>query len=341
MNGITDSLKTSVIEYCSTIGADPLLVQGAGGNVSWKNGDTLWVKASGTWLAEAAEKDIFVPVDLQHLRTAIESGNFSVTPRLHGESGLRPSIETLLHALMPHRVVVHLHAIEILAHLVRDSSQMDFQSLLGTTVNWTVVDYYKPGEALATAVNAALAHKLSVDVIFLKNHGVVIGGADVAEVRYTLNILTTALSTTPASICSKPHAELPNILERSQYIPAQDADIHQLAINTDLFHRLDFDWALCPDHVVFLGAQASAYKTWGAFREENMTQHEQPELVFILGEGVFVKPTFSVAKHAQLRCYYDVLARQSPHSSISILTNAQIAELLNWDAEQYRMNLSK
>lgn len=342
MNGITDTLKTSVIEYCSTLGADPLLVQGAGGNVSWKNGDTLWVKASGTWLAEAAEKDIFVPVDLQHLRTAIESGDFSVTPRLCGESVLRPSIETLLHALMPHRVVVHLHAIEILAHLVRDSSQTDFQSLLGTSVHWAMVDYHKPGAALATAVSAALAHKPSVDVIFLKNHGVVIGGADVVEVGYTLNVLTTALSKTPASICKKIQSELPKILdERGQYAPVQDADIHQLAINSDLFNRLDFDWALCPDHVVFLGARAYAYKTWGAFREENMTQHEQPELVFILGHGVFVKPTFSKAKHAQLRCYYDVLARQSPYSSIRALTNLQIAELLNWDAEQYRMNLSK
>ena len=341
MNGLADSLKTAVIEYCSTIGADPLLVQGAGGNVSWKNGDTLWVKASGTWLAEAAEKNIFVPVDLQHLRTAIKSGNFSVTPQLQGASVLRPSIETLLHALMPHRVVVHLHAIEILAHLVRDGSHVDLQSLLGTSVHWTMVDYYKPGVALANAVNEALDQKPSVDVIFLKNHGVVIGGVDVAEVSYTLNILTTALSTTPTSVCSKPYAELPNIFESTQYIPVQDIDIHQLAINTDLFNRLDSDWALCPDHVVFLGAQASVFRTWGAFREENMTQKVQPELVFILGEGVFVKSTFSEAQHAQLRCYYDLLVRQNHLSSISILTDAQIAELLNWDAEQYRMNLSK
>ena len=82
MNCISNTLKASVIEYCSTIGADPLLVQGAGGNVSWKEEDTLWVKASGTWLAEAAGKDIFVPVDLPHLRAAIASGDFSVTPRL-------------------------------------------------------------------------------------------------------------------------------------------------------------------------------------------------------------------------------------------------------------------
>jgi rhamnose utilization protein RhaD (predicted bifunctional aldolase and dehydrogenase) len=40
-------LACEVKTYCSQIGADPLLVQGAGGNASWKEGDTLWIKASG------------------------------------------------------------------------------------------------------------------------------------------------------------------------------------------------------------------------------------------------------------------------------------------------------
>src|SRR3954464_12991143 len=105
-------MRDQVRTYCAVIGADPLLVQGAGGNVSWKDGDTLWIKASGTWLADATRKDIFVPVDLAHLRAAIDAGAMDVQPRTVGESALRPSIETLLHALMPQPVVVHLHAVE-------------------------------------------------------------------------------------------------------------------------------------------------------------------------------------------------------------------------------------
>jgi rhamnose utilization protein RhaD (predicted bifunctional aldolase and dehydrogenase) len=339
MNGISDTLRTSVIEYCSTIGSDPLLVQGAGGNVSWKEEDTLWVKASGTWLAEAAEKDIFVPVDLPHLRTAIESGDFSITPRLRGESALRPSIETLLHALMPHRVVVHLHAIEILAHLVRVNCQTDFLSRLDPGIKWTMVDYHKPGTALATAVSTALTQNPNVEVIFLKNHGVVIGGAYIAEVSRTLNRLTTALSTTPIGIGGESPSIFPT--ELGQYALAEDADVQQLALNAELSDRLDSDWALYPDHVVFLGARAFAYKAWEAFREDNKDTHKQPELVFIKGNGVFVKPSFNKAKQVQLRCYYDVLVRQNPNSPIKGLTSAQIAELLNWDAEQYRINLAQ
>lgn len=342
MNNITDNLKFSVIEYCSTIGANPLLVQGAGGNVSWKDGDTLWIKASGTWLAEADKKDIFVPVDLPHLRGAIENGDFSVAPRLREESLLRPSIETLLHALMPHRVVVHLHAIEILAHLVRDNYQTDFQSLLDASIHWTTVGYHKPGDALATNVNAALAREPTVSVIFLKNHGVVIGGDDIPEVIHILDKLTTALRTPPAITCNKSMPVLlTGLCKFDQYSLIQDADLQQLALNTDLFNRLASDWALYPDHVVFLGIRAYAYRTWEAFQEENMSIDEQPELVFILGSGVFVKSTFNEAKHAQLRCYYDVLARQSQHPFIKALTETQISELLNWDAEQYRKLLAK
>lgn len=340
MNAISDLLKTSVLEYCVTIGADPLLVQGAGGNVSWKDDDILWVKASGTWLAEAMEKDIFVPLDLPHLLNALDCGNFSVVPRLHGESLFRPSIETLLHALMPQRIVVHLHAIEVLAHLVHDNFQADFQSLLDESTPWTVVDYYKPGAALAAAISAALIQKPMANIIFLKNHGVVIGGEDVAEVNQILSRLTQALSTRPVYIRQPSHLmPVANLID--QYAPVADLDIHQLALNSDLFKRLSSDWALYPDHVVFLGPRAWVYRTWEALNDGKQMVNELPELVFIYGEGVYAKPSFNKAKQVQLRCYYDVMARQNSHSTMRVLTNIQIAELLNWDAEQYRMNLAK
>jgi rhamnose utilization protein RhaD (predicted bifunctional aldolase and dehydrogenase) len=66
-----------------------------------------------------------------------------------------------------------------------------------------------------------------------------------------------------------------------------------------------------------------------------------PELVFICGLGVFALPSFGLAKQAQLRCYYDVLSRQKQHKLLNVLNAEQIAELLNWDAERYRMHLAK
>lgn len=45
------------------LGRDPLQVQAAGGNTSVKRDGAMWVKASGTWLADARERDIMVAVD--------------------------------------------------------------------------------------------------------------------------------------------------------------------------------------------------------------------------------------------------------------------------------------
>jgi len=341
MNRHEDALRSSVIEYCAAIGADPLLVQGAGGNISWKESETLWVKASGTWLKEAVKKDIFVPVDLPHTLSVIARGDFSAAPRLREETKLRPSIETLLHALMPHQVVVHLHPVEILAHLVRDDCRAAFLSLSGIPNHWAMVDYHKPGAALAAAVSAALANRPDIDVVFMKNHGIVVGGEDVAEVNRTLGLLLEVLSTPSAALRkTQPFSQSPISGPVSEYVPIEDIDVQQLALNAELFNRLSTEWALYPDHVVFLGARAHAYPSWEAFGEANPNGRESPKLVFIRGEGVFARPPFGAAKHAQLRCYFDVLTRLRPGTTIRELTDAQISELLNWDAEQYRMRLA-
>ncbi|MGK5008324.1 class II aldolase/adducin family protein [Janthinobacterium sp. MDB2-8] len=336
-----DTLRTSMISYCALIGDNGMLVQGAGGNVSWKEDDTLWIKASGTWLAHAAEKDIFVPVDLPMLRHAVEQGNFSVTPVVTTASPLRPSIETLLHALMPQRVVVHVHAIEVLARLVRRNWQDDFAMLLGTTVQWAAVPYKKPGAELAEAVSFALSATPGANVVFLESHGVVIGGDNIAEVDATIVALTTALQTRPKQNVTH-ESVLPIILDDGTiYQPLTDPELHALATDVELFARVSTEWALYPDHVVFLGAVARTYPDVATLKAKLSGISDMPELVFIEGVGGFTKNDFSIAKQAQLRCYYDVLVRQPSGTSASRLDNAKIAELLNWDAEQYRMTLSK
>jgi len=341
MNSLDHQLKASVIEYCATVGADPLLVQGAGGNVSWKDGDTLWVKASGTWLAEAAEKDIFVPVDLPHLRRALASGDFSVKPRIIEESPLKPSIETLLHALMRHRVVVHLHAIEVLAHLVRADSEIGSLSDLDASIYCVTVDYHKPGVELAEAVNSVLANSSNANVIFLKNHGVIVGGEDIATVSSTLDSLITYFRTRPIDTGNTHFPEFSLDLGKGvSYVPVTDVSVHQLATNPRLFERLSSNWALYPDHVVFLGAAPHKYKTIEEFKQNLFDERELPDVVFLEGLGVFVLGKINRAKLAQLRCFYDVLSRQPNGVTVRSLTEGQVLELTDWDAEKYRQRIS-
>ncbi|MDA8815439.1 class II aldolase/adducin family protein [Luminiphilus sp.] len=329
-----------VRKYCADIGKDPLLVQGAGGNVSWKTGGTLWIKASGTWLENAVRDQIFIPVDLSRLRSDINAQKWDATPSVMDDCQLRPSIETTLHALMPHTVVVHIHAIEVLAHLVRGESYDYFHSRLGEVCSFALVDYHKPGAQLAAAVYEALMSQPSVKLVLLKNHGIVVGGETVSAVRNLITEINTIFSTKPIiEIDEKPVNFDTDQAFQGQYTPVDDVAVQQLAFQPELFKRLCSDWALYPDHVVFLGAEACAHDSWAAFELATKTSSLNPDLVFISECGVFTSQALTRTKLAQLRSYLDVIVRQSPNSPLATLENFQIAELLNWDAERYRTSL--
>jgi hypothetical protein len=68
--------------------------------------------------------------------------------------------------------------------------------------------------------------------------------------------------------------------EDAQYIPFPDTHVQQLALNANLFDRLQFDWVLYPDHAVFLGPKAFTYDSWADF-QARQDKANSPELIFI------------------------------------------------------------
>lgn len=338
----TNSIAKSVKIFCSHIGADSLLVQGAGGNVSWKDGDTLWVKASGTWLSEAESKEIFVPVNLTLLQTALNNHDFTVEPEVTVDYDLRPSIETLLHAVMPQKVVVHLHAIEILAHLVQANAKENIKTLVGDTVKWVYVDYCKPGADLARSVANQLSTRTDADVVFMSNHGVVIGGNDVDEITSTLSTLTSLLQIKNFStsyFSTSPSTYESEFLARN-YVPCDDKEVSQITNKEELMIRLRQEWALYPDHVVFLGAEPAILEINFKLSDLDKFAVDTPPFIFACGNGVYQNVNATAAQISQLRCYYDVIIRQSATTRLVTLSGKQVSELLDWDAEKFRQGLT-
>lgn len=341
MSTAINSIEKQVRAFCTQIGANPLLVQGAGGNVSWKDGGTLWIKASGAWLVEAESKKIFVPVNLTFLQAAITQRNFSMKPEVVSNSGLRPSIETLLHALMPHKVVVHLHAVEILTHLVQANARQKIQRLVGEAVKWVYVDYFKPGADLARAVSEQLITRTDADVVFMGNHGVVIGGKDIEDVASTLRTLIFKLESKAALLIQKNRTSRREAdFLASGYVLCLDEEVGLLAIKDELINRLRHEWALYPDHVVFLGAEAVILEKNFRMIELNEFAKIKPPFIFAEDDGVYENLTTTPAQRSQLRCYFDVIARQYGTDNLSTLTDQQVSELLNWDAEKFRQSAS-
>ena len=110
-------LTPEFLKLSSKLGKDHMLVQGAGGNTSIKQNNKMWIKASGTWLSKSLEENIFVEVNLERIRKNILlNEDISAETSNKTNKNLRPSIETSLHALMPHKIVVHTHPIETVSY---------------------------------------------------------------------------------------------------------------------------------------------------------------------------------------------------------------------------------
>ena len=340
------TIRAEIEKMCTTFGANPLLVQGAGGNVSWKEEDTLWVKASGTWLSDASVEDIFLPADLAYLRTAISEGRFDVSPIVKNETTLRPSIETLIHALMPQRIVLHLHAIDVLSHLVRDDCDIILKKMLPKDFSFVLVDYCKPGADLARNVyNKIQSYDVDVSVVFLLNHGLVIAGESVDEVSATLNFILEKLKSDiyVSDLVDLPVIELNTIqrLNKHGYIPPKLSKFNALSVNPNLSYMVEKKWAMFPDHVVFLGPKALIGDC--DFLENHLANNEnsRPAFIFCKDVGTFQHNSLSRAQLDQLSCFYDVAIRQNSLSNILLLSPHSIEDLLDWDAEVYRQNISK
>lgn len=320
-------------DLATELGSDIRLVQGAGGNISMKDEATLWVKASGTWLADARQRMIFVPLDIAAVRAALVAGSDDFTAFIQDHSGLRPSIETSLHALMQQRIVVHVHSINTLSWAVhRAGKALVTEKLNG--LPWAWVDYVRPGLPLTRAVADTLATFPEATVLLLANHGLVVTADTTEDARTLLDDveqrllpMTTALTCDDDSISQfatkiPPGSRLPtNML------------IHRLALDQGLIPLLD--GALYPDHVIFLGSAIPAV---------SLTNYEAlvdalnifPYCAAVVGEGVVLGKKCSAGAEAMLGCLALLAPNLPKKEYLRFLTHQEMAELSNWEAEKYR-----
>ncbi|MBI2871603.1 MAG: bifunctional rhamnulose-1-phosphate aldolase/short-chain dehydrogenase [Chloroflexi bacterium] len=179
-----------LVHQSQIIGQDPSLVVWGGGNTSLKTQErdfrgreikVLRIKASGADM-KAAQRLHFPGLRLDDLHLLFIKEDMSdeevlsyLARCLMGPDSPRPSIETLLHAFLPHKSVVHTHADAILALTNTRRSQDLLKSLYGRDV--AVVGYQRPGFLLAKeAARRAMTNPMGSGLV-LMNHGLVTWGA--------------------------------------------------------------------------------------------------------------------------------------------------------------------
>lgn len=147
------------------IGSDPHMVLHGGGNSSVKAPfpditgariETLWVKGSG-WDMATIEEGGFAPLPLARLRQLLDLETLSDSDMMRELSAARldpaapqPSVESLLHALIPHRAVLHSHADAIVTLTNLADGVQRVREVLGESV--MIIPYVMPGFDLAREV---------------------------------------------------------------------------------------------------------------------------------------------------------------------------------------------
>jgi rhamnose utilization protein RhaD (predicted bifunctional aldolase and dehydrogenase)/NAD(P)-dependent dehydrogenase (short-subunit alcohol dehydrogenase family) len=171
------------------LGSQPDLALHGGGNTSCKGTlanvlgeeqSALFIKASGVDLATIKPGD-FVALDLAYLTRLLDLGALS-DEAMAGEFAchcLRPSprhasVETLLHAVLPHAIVMHTHPSAILALTNRSEGSQAVAAALGQEI--ATVPYAKAGLDLARAVRDTTARCPHARALVLMHHGLVTWG---------------------------------------------------------------------------------------------------------------------------------------------------------------------
>jgi rhamnose utilization protein RhaD (predicted bifunctional aldolase and dehydrogenase) len=345
-NEIDDGEFQALRELSAKLGANSLRTQGAGGNTSIKQDGLMWIKASGTWLSDALAQDIMTPVRLDSLREAIAEGHpraAAATDFVDAQlnaSGLRPSIETSVHAIMPSPVVVHIHCVNTIALAVRHDGESLVRDRLRPQgdVALAFIPYRKPGLPLAWAITERLTR--GTNVLVLANHGLVVAGETVEEVADRIERVCDALSAPARTARQADTEKLASIVEGSDYRLPHDPTVHAIALDPKSMASARLG-SLYPDHVVFLGPGLTEASVDGGRLRLALEGRHPPLMMALSGIGVVLHRSTSKNAEAMARCLADVAARIPEGAPIRVLTSAEEQELTNWEAETYRQSVGR
>jgi rhamnose utilization protein RhaD (predicted bifunctional aldolase and dehydrogenase)/NAD(P)-dependent dehydrogenase (short-subunit alcohol dehydrogenase family) len=167
------------------LGGDPKLVLHGGGNTSVKttmpdmlgqDTDVLCVKGSG-WDLGDIEPPGLPAVRLEPIRQLVVLAALSDEGMVNAQrinlldaSAPNPSVETLLHAFLPHKFVDHTHANAVLALTDQEGGDDICREVFGDRMGY--VPYIMPGFALAKKAKEVFEQDTGVEGLILLKHGI-------------------------------------------------------------------------------------------------------------------------------------------------------------------------
>ncbi len=342
-----------LIEISRRYGADSSYVLLGGGNTSVKEDGVLYVKASGHALGSIDEGG-FVRMDLSKL-DQIWHKTYSdedqeredevladmMACRLEGETS-RPSVEALLHALLPFPYVVHLHPALVNGITCAQRGEEAMARLFPDAL-W--VELVKPGFTLAKMVRTRMGDR-SYEMIFLENHGIFVASDSIEGIEA---IYDRVMGTIEGALVRKPDfravtydeeevASLTKILEAvsgQRVLFECNREICSFLANATAFEPVSSSFT--PDHIVYAGFKPlwveSGTDVEGAYRSFERKHGGAPKIICREQLGVF-----SIGEKP-LPLFLDTVAIAVYSESFGgpkFMTREMIDFIRNWEVERYR-----
>lgn len=341
-------------EMSNLYGGNPEYVLAGGGNTSYKTGDTLYVKGSGTSLATIKAGD-FVRLYRSKL-DAMWQKKYSddektresevladmMAARLEGETR-RPSVETLLHNLFPQKFVLHVHPAAVNGMTCGKNGKEIAAKIFPDSV-W--VDACKPGYILADICRRMLSEYKAktgsdADLLFLQNHGVFFA-ADSTE---DIDALVTDVMGKLNSV----------IYGWKEYLGGHLSALlgtgHREYVSSPEIAAFDPSFrSPTPDHIVYCKAKylvidmnitAEALKS----AVENFASDNgyNPRVVIVRGRGAFVFGTDAKQLDTVKNVFLDhvkVYSNSEFFGGYSGMSEELVDFIVNWEVESYRAKVS-
>ena len=236
-----------------------------------------------------------------------------------------------MHAVVPHRVVAHVHSVNTIAWAVRDDAPERLAFLLDG-LDWQWIPYVPSGGPLARAVEQALSGTPDADVLVLGNHGLVVAGENCNAVEQLLDEVERRLAITPRLAPEPDYGLLIQLSGSSAWNLPDEPELHALATD-EISRSILVGGILYPCQAIFSNSSSAAL--FQPVAPGDCRCKDRPFLM-VEDAGTLLARSLMACEYAMLRGLAGVVQRIGPEAPIRYLTPAEIENGFNLDAYRYR-----
>ena len=369
----------ALVEMSNKYGSDAEFVLAGGGNTSFKTSDVLYVKGSGTALATITA-DGFVKISREELEKVWQR-TFSdveaereaqvleamMDSRLKGEEKKRPSVETLLHDLLPQKYILHVHPALVNGVTCSRDGEEVVNELFPDAI-W--VNSTKPGYILAAACKEKIdaysrKNGKAPNVLFLQNHGIFFAAESTGDVDKIVSDVMEKIKAQVKIFPCKDEVDHDEALAeklapqiRMMYSPEGEAVVRYTANHDVIAYSLTektfapLAKSFSPDHIVYCKAfplyveykgDDTAAELEKKFNEYKEKHGYAPKIIFVSGVGMFACGTTKKEADTATEVFEDAIKIAVYSDSFGgylPLDDGMIDFISNWEVESYRAKVS-